>query len=943
MEKINQLAQHKYYECSDLPFLGRIGIYSCHACDHWRGRALSRGFLKTSQRRDFLNDRFQCTRAKKGFGPIRVRIIYNGGRTSSDTLPASQITSKSAVENHLHQSSASRKKVSVKRKRAEEVVLRLQCTRKANIAKEYTAIIDKLEKDKRAMEIRRKLEDRKNMELKSQLEVKEMQLGSLQGQLIAKQLHLESATCNLQMIEEKIKIASNSLAEWNKKLKGKKALAKYHDNKEAASSTTKNCEAGTLCNAIEKAFTCLKGKHATTKARMMMEALMSGKVLNGEATVAFQGVVKQYIRSLFRPWKLVKAGDMAAVGGFKTTTINALRNIIDENGEGFFPSATTVNRSRALLDQYGSKVIGYHRRDTQYGEVYFLNFEPAFRMLLKACNLHELAQKESVKVALSVDGADLFKGRTHVSTGIKITDERGLHPITRQPFLVAARENDDDDMFAKIQTKEVCCVMIIADAKDNKHLYEDVFKEYYDWGEMLRREGLAASQFGPKLMPFTITHTPDLKGAWFLTNRGGGCKNKNFFCHLCTCTKSTLTSYVVDNMRCDRCKKRNKHKCYHSKVCDSVSVPKMLEELTQHLGEYYTKYGKTYEDILAVSKLRVDHSQADKENDINHIDYVIPTNDAQKKRLYTQFIARECTLRGLQLHGAHVEEWRNLLRSSIEMEKYIAVLQKVKEWDAQGRETVPLVEVVELIIPCILHLENRVGEKIITIILRRALDDFHGRKDDFIERMNAVFKRKLLGSDLSPSQWKLPVTKEAEQIKIDHIQVRNNIARCIVKDIEVVIEAAWPPERIDFQTQLIDCISNYRKAMELLTLHRELTKEECDQFQDHIDDFYEIWINIFGDEGITNYIHMLGSGHIYYFLKKYGCLYLYSQQGWEALNNTIQTFIHQSSQRGGFGSGDGNRKSYIFPLVRMIVRDLLWKTYEADKFFIRLEEEGKAC
>jgi len=80
-----------------------------------------------------------------------------------------------------------------------------------------------------------------------------------------------------------------------------------------------------------------------------------------------------------------------------------------------------------------------------------------------------------------------------------------------------------------------------------------------------------------------------------------------------------------------------------------------------------------------------------------------------------------------------------------------------------------------------------------------------------------------------------------------------------------------------------------------------------------------------------------------YFMKKYGCLYLYSQQGWESLNNTIQTFIHQSSQRGGFGSGEGKRKSYIYPLVRMIKRDLLWKTYEADKFFIHLEELGKAC
>jgi glutamine amidotransferase PdxT len=151
--------------------------------------------------------------------------------------------------------------------------------------------------------------------------------------------------------------------------------------------------------------------------------------------------------------------------------------------------------------------------------------------------------------------------------------------------------------------------------------------------------------------------------------------------------------------------------------------------------------------------------------------------------------------------------------------------------------TVPLVEVVKLIIPCILHLENRVGEKIVTSILRHALDDFRGRKDDFIEKMNDVFKRKLFGSDVSPSQWKLPVTKEAKQIKIDHVQVRNNVARCIVKNIDVIIEAARPPERIDLQMELIGAISKYRSAMELLTLHRELTEVECDQFQELIDEF----------------------------------------------------------------------------------------------------------
>jgi hypothetical protein len=72
-----------------------------------------------------------------------------------------------------------------------------------------------------------------------------------------------------------------------------------------------------------------------------------------------------------------------------------------------------------------------------------------------------------------------------VSTGIKITDERAVHPITKQPIMVVNRDADDDCMFVNMQSKEICCIMIIADAKDSKHLYEEVFKEYYEWGEQL--------------------------------------------------------------------------------------------------------------------------------------------------------------------------------------------------------------------------------------------------------------------------------------------------------------------------------------------------------------------------------------------------------------------------------------------------------------------------
>jgi hypothetical protein len=67
--------------------------------------------------------------------------------------------------------------------------------------------------------------------------------------------------------------------------------------------------------------------------------------------------------------------------------------------------------------------------------------------------------------------------------------------------------------------------------------------------------------------------------------------------------------------------------------------------------------------------------------------------------------------------------------------------------------------------------------------------------------------------------------------------------------------------------------------------------------------FYEICIEVFVSEGTASYIYLLGSGHIMYILKEYKDLYLYSQQGWEALNGKIQTFIHQNSQRGGHNSG----------------------------------------
>jgi hypothetical protein len=143
----------------------------------------------------------------------------------------------------------------------------------------------------------------------------------------------------------------------------------------------------------------------------------------------------------------------------------------------------------------------------------------------------------------------------------------------------------------------------------------------------------------------------------------------------------------------------------------------------------------------------------------------------------------------------------------------------------------------------------------------------------------------------------------------------------------------------EFREKVISAIVAYKEAIALLTMHQNLSADEKELFQEKIDVFYEQLIDLFGEEGITNYIHILGSGHMLYFLENYDCLYMYSQQGWEDLNNRCQAFLMQNTSRGGYGSSEGKGKSYTFPIVRYILRDWLWKTGLADQFFSNLDNK----
>lgn len=105
-----------------------------------------------------------------------------------------------------------------------------------------------------------------------------------------KKRQLECSASPLEAITDKVMNASSSLVEYRKRLRSRKALAKYYNNCTAQNLLTLlPC---LLCEAIERSFSILKGKHACTETTVSLEAIRTGNLFKGEAAAAVNDVVE---------------------------------------------------------------------------------------------------------------------------------------------------------------------------------------------------------------------------------------------------------------------------------------------------------------------------------------------------------------------------------------------------------------------------------------------------------------------------------------------------------------------------------------------------------------------------------------------------------------------------------------------------------------------------
>ena len=106
----------------------------------------------------------------------------------------------------------------------------------------------------------------------------------------------------------------------------------------------------------------------------------------------------------------------------------------------------------------------------------------------------------------------------------------------------------------------------------------------------------------------------------------------------------------------------------------------------------------------------------------------------------------------------------------------------------------------------------------------------------------------------------------------------------------------------------------------------DLTDNEIAVMQGHFDNFYQIWVGkLYSRAGVTNYIHMLGAGHIADYCYHWRNLYYQPQQGWEAFNSMLKNlFFRRTNQGGKAGNDPNNPRSRLKGIGRWLLRRTMW-------------------
>ena len=642
------------------------------------------------------------------------------------------------------------------------------------------------------------------------------------------------------------------------------------------------------------------GTHSKTKARDVFNELCNDSFLNG----SFDSFCKKQYEQIIKkecPYnqahKVCKKMDLSG-GVLNQSCINILREVeeLDKYArDSYLCSTNKIKNVQKVVHERMQKVCPYKLIKEGGIDGVVFDYTKYLIYLLNFFKLDKIAIEEgNVKLAITLDGADLSRNVQHVTCGVKILDPRAINPITGIPIGLEG-----------VQSRDLCFPCKILLTRDSKTLYRTHFKDFFAWAQKL-----TTNESVSNYKPFIVASPQDISSFWKCIGRGGACKRDEDFCHCCAMKSSNL---IIPNViSCSHCVRFNNELCYHQPVCDEKFMAEVKDEMKLLLETHNHLF-----DSQKIEKMTItlDPNSVFRNKEVDNIDYEPQTEE--DKRLFSNRINENLKLLGLSRRGNIADRIGLLRQHLIALERKKILNRAINDFNLEDSMII-----IEQAIPCILHMENRVGEKMLKLLL---LDGVHERDADkkeiekMIREVNNVVNTSILGTRRRKSNWSVNLTKEGT---VADQTMTNNHTRKIINGFEKILPLCVSnQERRD---KWSECIELWREIVEISRQKDDFTDAQIDSFQYLCDTFFIKWVKLHKHHGVGNYVHMIGAGHLSYYLRKWRNLYRYSQQGWEALNSQIKTVYFRRTQRGGH-KGNGEFNSKVEPIAKWVQRTLFWK------------------
>jgi len=471
------------------------------------------------------------------------------------------------------------------------------------------------------------------------------------------------------------------------------------------------------------------------------------------------------LQEKFKPWVCLRELDLVATVSFSGYEV--MRKI-EFSGEqnakylrGLFKSRSELSRLSKLLERHGGTILPYEM--TENSVQFDLN--RAIPWLLQQYGLWRYVEGgDLVTVAATVDGGELAWQLTQISAGIKICDERAVNPLT-------GRHQFGESGYDNIQSRHVCFPLYVHIAKDNKDFYSQHLSSFF-------RTLNEMEDCNPHGLQFS--HGADMCSLQKTIKKGGAMKNKNFACYCCNIRKDELAK--PNNPKCQDCTaRRSPHPCYHHPVSDEELMDRLKNEYEDLLRDY------PYLSRIDLKRSRMrcgTDAVRDHRSDYRHIDFDLVNNSVSTGLQFRNLVISELRLR-------EVDPQPGLQANRIDLKELLMIEQRFRILHdiIQSSPEEAMIK-LQKAIPCLLHLENRMSDAMITFLLRRGL---HLREGDaratqqFMANIENIFNEALFGLPGSPSNWKLPLNPDGTMAPI---KLSNWRARRVVQSIDPLVNSA---------------------------------------------------------------------------------------------------------------------------------------------------------